>query len=151
MSIQTKIKKLLLFYFSILAILLLCLLATPLLIQRGLTINSRFLIEEDVLESILIFFLICVSFVIFRRFTGLLNVYQRMADQSGAEKSMMVSRLSEAFSYIGTVNVEIREIHNILNSIEKYPRTKKEFKALLKRMSVKKLWISPVRHGLLFV
>ena len=137
MSVQTKIKKLLLLYFFALAILLLFLLATPLLIQRGLTITQRFFIEEAMVESILIFILLSVSFIIFRRFTGLLNVYQCMADQSGAEKTTMVSRLSEAFNYIGTVNVEIRKIHNILNSIETYPRTKKEFKAFLKWMSVK--------------
>jgi len=137
MSIQTKMKYLLTIYVVVLAALLVCLAATPLLIQKGIFITQRFLIGEDSLESLLIMILMVTSFFMIKGFKNVLKAYRHMANQAGIEKSRLEGRLSEAFSYIGTVNVEMKEIHSILNSVEHYPKTKKEFKLLMKELTVK--------------
>jgi arginine exporter protein ArgO len=101
-------------YLSVLFILLLCVSATPLLIRHGLSLNRRLIVEEETLETLLIITLFGISFVILRSFMHTLEAYQRVVNQVGKEKSKLVSRLAEAFNYIGTVNVEIHEIESVL-------------------------------------
>lgn len=137
MSIQTKMKYLLTIYVVVLAALLVCLAATPLLIQKGIFITQRIIIEEDSLESLLIMILMVTSFFMIKGFKNVLKAYRHMANQAGIETSRLECRLSEAFSYIGTVNVEMKEIHSILNSVEHYPKTRKEFKLLMKELTAK--------------
>ena len=124
-------------YVVVLALLLLCLAATPLLIQKEIFITKRFIIEEDSLESLLIMILMVTSIYMIKGFKNILKAYRHMASRADLDKSRLSSRLLEAFSYIGRVNVEIKEIHSILNSVQHYPRTKKEFKELMKNMTAK--------------
>jgi hypothetical protein len=91
-------------YFSILLVLLLCVSSTPLLIRNGISISDHFIIEEEVLETVLILFLFGISFMVLVSFANHLKAYQQRAKQAVHDKSKLVSRLTEAFRYIGRLN-----------------------------------------------
>jgi hypothetical protein len=130
------------FYVSVLFVLLICVSATPMLIRHGVLLTRRILIEEDVLETALIVALLGISYLISRSFMRSLQNYQRAVDRAGQEKSKLVSRLSEAFSYIGTVNVELHEIESVLRGPPVYPKNKREFKALVDQLAVKAMTVA---------
>jgi hypothetical protein len=137
MQTVKKLKYLIVSYLAVLVFLLLCVTATPLIIRHGLAVTRQFIIEEEFLESALIFVLFAISFLIFIGFRHTLKAYERAVARIGADKSKLLSRLTEAFSYIGTVNVEIKEIESILCGVAHYPQTKREFKQLLDHLATK--------------
>lgn len=137
-----KLKFLIGFYLSILIILLLSVVATPLLVRHGLPLTRKFVIEEESLETLLIAVLFAASYLILRAFKRSLRAYEKAVDRAGRDKSRLISRLSEAFSYIGTVNVEIKEIQSILCDITRYPQTRKEFKQCAEEMAAKAMAVS---------
>jgi len=130
------------FYFSILLILLVCVSATPLLIRHGIALTSRLVIEEDMVETAMILSLFGVSFLILMRFMRQLQAYQAAVNKAVIEKSSLVERLTDAFQYIGRVNVEIHEIESALCGIAFYPQSRKEFRRLLDQLALKALTIA---------
>jgi len=130
------------FYFSIMLVLLLCVSTTPLLIRHGFAITDRFLIEEEVLETIMILVLFGISFLVLIRMINRLNSFRQTAEQAVYEKSRLISRLAEAFRYIGRVNVEIQEIESVLCGVAFYPQSKKEFRALVDKLASKAMTIA---------
>ena len=142
METIAKLKFLIGFYLAVLFFLLLCVVSTPLIIRHGLSLSSKFIIEEETFESTLIIVLFGVSYFIWRAYRSSLKSYWRMADRAAKEKSTMVSRLAEAFAYIGTVNVEIQEIQSILSGFEHYPQTKKELKQILNHLGAKAMAVA---------
>ena len=142
-SIQ-RLKNLIAVYLAVLLVLLLCVTATPLLIRHGISVARDLVIGEEVLETLLIVILFAVSFFIWRAFGRALRAYGRIASRAGEEKSRLISRLNEAFSYIGTVNVEIKEIESILCGVEHYPQSKREFKELLDDLAAKAMTVAGV-------
>jgi len=131
-------------YFLILLFLLLCVVLTPLLIQGSIPISRSLILEEDTFESVLIVMLFAVSFFVFRSLLRKLASYRLAAEQAGEEKSKLISRLTEAFSYIGTVNVEIAEIGSVLCNVDCYPRNKRQFRAALDQLSTKAMTVAAV-------
>jgi hypothetical protein len=142
MKNANKIKFLTLFYFGILILLLLSVITMPLIIHRGLPLTMEFIIEEEVLETSLIVFLIGVSYFILRAFKHNIKTYERTVDNAGEEKSKLVSRLAEAFSYIGIVNVELHQIQYILSGVERYPQTKSEFNLFIDHLVTKAMTVA---------
>ena len=137
MGLVQKLKLLISAYLFVLILLLLSVIAMPMVIHHGLSITRRFVIEEQSLETVLIVLLFGVSFFILKGFKCTLGAYAQAVKRTGVEKSRLMSRLGDAFSYIGTVNVEIKEIESIICGAEHYPQTKKEFKQLLDQMGGK--------------
>lgn len=137
-----KYKKFVTFYLSALFLLLLCVIATPMLIRHNLSVTREFIIEEEVLETVLIIVLFGASWFILRAFKRSMISYKQAVSQAGAEKSKLVSRLSEAFSYIGTVNVEIQQIQSILCRIDHYPQTRRELKQIVHGLAAKAMSIT---------
>jgi hypothetical protein len=129
------------FYYSILLVLLLCVSTTPLLIRQGISITDHLMIEEEVLETVLILALFGISFVILISFTNRLNTYQQAVNRAVHDKSKLVSRLTDAFQYIGKVNVEIQEIESVLGGVAFYPQSKKAFKRLVDRLASRAMTI----------
>ena len=142
MKSEKRLKTLIGFHVSVLFILLLCVIATPLVIRHSISITSRFIIEEEYFESILIILLFAFSYLILRGFKRTLDAYAQAAARAGEDKSRLVSQLAEAFSYIGTVNVEIQEIQSIYCGVACYPQTQKELKQLLNRLATKAMAIA---------
>jgi len=132
------------FYLSILLFLLLCVIATPLMIRHGVPFTHNIIITEETFETALIVALFGTSFFILRSFMHTLKTYQRMADHAGKEKSRLISRLAEAFNYIGTVNVEMQEIESALCGVACYPRSRREFKELVDRLAAKAMTVAGV-------
>ena len=137
MKANTKLKYLIGVNLALLFLLLLCVIAAPLLIQQGVSVSQRLIIEEDTLESLLIAVLFGVSFLTYRGFKRSLKAYGRMAKHFGEDKNRLASRLADAFHYIGTINVEIKEIQTILCGVDYYPQTKREFKRLMHGLTAK--------------
>lgn len=135
METVKKLKYLVVTYLAALFLLLLCVSATPLIVRHGIMVRSDFIIEEEVLETALIIALFGVSFLILMGFRRAFKAYERAVSRVDRDKSRLMSRLSEAFNYIGTVNIEIKEIESILCGVEYYPHTKKEFKRLIDRLA----------------
>ena len=100
METVQKLKYLIVSYLTVLIFLLLCVAATPLVIRHGMAIARKFIIEEETLETVLIAILFAVSYLIWIGFRHALKAYMRLAVRAGEEKSRLISRLAEAFSYI---------------------------------------------------
>ncbi|MEJ2660630.1 MAG: hypothetical protein P8Z73_07905 [Desulfobacteraceae bacterium] len=142
MEIVQKLRLLIAAYLFVLAFLLLSVIAMPLVIRHGFSVAHRFVIEEQRLETVLIVLLFIVSFFILRGFKRALGAYERAVRHVGMEKSRLMSRLSDAFGYIGAVNVEIKEIQSIICGVSHYPQTKREFKQLLDQLGGKAMAVA---------
>ena len=112
------------------------------MIRHGLSLNRRLIVEEETLETVLIITLFGISFLILRSFMHTLKAYQRVVNQVGKEKSKLVSRLAEAFSYIGTVNVELHEIESVLGGMPYYPKSKREFRRVVDGLIAKAMTVA---------
>ena len=145
METTMKANRLVGIYFSILLILLLLVSTTPLLVRQGLSLSEQFLIEEDVLETIMIIALFALSILILVLMVKRLKAYQLEVDEAVNEKFRLTSRLADAFRYIGKVNVEIQEFESALCGVATcYPQSKKEFKRLVDQLSTKAMTIGAV-------
>ena len=142
MKTVQKLKFLIGFYLGVLVFLLLSVIVIPLIIQHGLSVTRGFIIEEEILETILIFILFSISVLILRGFKKTLIAHEREVNRVGGEKSRLVSRLAEAINYIGVVNVELQEIQSILCGVKRYPQTKREFKQFIDHLAAKAMTIA---------
>lgn len=142
METARRLKYLVIGYLVVLFFLLLCVSATPLIIRHSFTLRPDFIIDEEVLETILIVMLFGMFFFILMGFRRALRAYERAVSRVNRDKSKLMSRLSEAFRYIGTVNIEIKEIESVLCGSDYYPRTKKEFKQLIDHLAFKIMFVA---------
>ena len=142
MKTSKKFKLIIAFYLVVLIFLMLSVFAMPLLIQHDLAATRQLIIEEEILETSLIVILFVISCFTIRGFKHTLKSRQRLMKQTSEEKSRLISRLEDAFSYIGVVNVELQEIKSIFCGIEHYPRTKREFKQLIDHLAAKAMTIA---------
>ncbi len=142
MKVVQKLKFLIGFYLGALVFLLLSVISIPMVIQHGLSVTRKFIIEEEIIETALIAILFVISYLILRLFKHTLKVHERAVHRAGEEKSKLVSRLAEAFKYIGSVNVELQEIQSILCGVERYPSTKREFKRLIYFLATKNMTVA---------
>ena len=106
MESDKKLRYLIGVYLAVLVVLLLSVIAMPLVIRHGFPVTRKFIIEEETLETILIVVLFTASFFILKGFKHALRAYERAAVRAGKDKTRLISRLAEAFTYIGTVNVD---------------------------------------------
>ena len=137
-----KFRYLISLYLVGLVLLLICVALTPLLIRHGISVSRRFIVEEGTIETVLIVILFGFSFFILKAFKHTLKGYKHLAERAGLDKKRLVSRLTETFSYIGTVNVELQEIQGILHGLDFYPQSRKEFKRLLDNLAAKAMTVA---------
>ena len=130
------------FYVAVLFLLLLSVVATPILVHRGLPLTRHLLVAEDIVEAGLIALLFGISFFIGKGFMRTLKTDRQVIERSAEERTTLVSRLAEAFNYIGSVNVEIQEIASLLCGVTCYPQSKKAFKQMEEKMAVKAMTIA---------
>jgi hypothetical protein len=116
-------------YLVILFALLAMIVSTPHLIR-----GRVFFFDEEIAESIIIFFLLAVSFIIY-------SFYQN-------ELRRQEQQLNELIRHIGSVNLQVGQIKAIFSGIQKYPENKKDFKNILTSFADKVLsavnceWVS---------
>jgi len=142
MKTGRRLQFLIVFYLGALTSLLLSVIAMPLVIQHGLQVTRTFIIEEEILETSLIIILFGISYFVLSGFKHTLKSHDRAMERARGEKSRLVSRLVVASRYIGTVNVELQEIHSILCGVERYPQTKREFKQLIDHLAAKAMTVA---------
>jgi len=136
-----KLKVLAGIYLGLLLLLLLCVSLTPLIVRHGIGVRT-FVIEEETLETLLILGILGVSYLLLRALLSTLRSYRRAAEKAFQENASLLSRLAEAFRYVGTVNVEIQEMHSVLGGIDCYPRSRKEFRRCLARLAARAMTIT---------
>ena len=137
-----KLKFLIGFYHCALVFILFSVIAMPLMIQHGIPVTREFIIEEGTLTTILIIILLGISYYILKGFKHTLKAHEREVYRAGEERSSLVSRLTEAFNYIGTVNVELQAVQSFLCGIEHYPQTRREFKRLIDYLTAKAMIVA---------
>ncbi len=99
---------------------------TPYMIHSGFTV-----FEEQLVEVATILLLFTTGYTV-------LSLYRREATRNlekihrlTKEKGALENRLSDAFKYIGTVNIQIQEIKSVFSSVRKFPENKKDFGYIL--------------------
>jgi len=126
-------------------ILLVCLfsliISTPYLISNKVSLTHNIIIDEEIVEGLLIALLLVISYVVSARYRKELDEYRSEITNLSAKKADVESRLTDAFKYIGAVNVQIEEIKSLVLSLNKYPEDKKDFKNSLSYLSQKVLGI----------
>jgi hypothetical protein len=125
-----KIRKLERIYLTLLCIIFLLIVSTPYLIRSGFTV-----FDEELVEVAAIVLLFTVGY-------GVQFLYRRemakkfdQACKLEQDKCDLRNRLGEAFSYIGTVNIQIQQIKSFFSDINKFPEDKKDFLHILQLMA----------------
>jgi hypothetical protein len=121
-------------YFAILVTIFLLILFTPYIIRSGFT-----LFDEEITEIAAIALFFTIGY-------GILFLYRKEAarnrneiDRLKQDKGLLERRLTEAFDYIGTVNIQIEEIRSVFSHIRKFPENQKDFHSILQFLGEKAL------------
>ncbi len=105
--------------------------AMPLFIRGKLVLSDRIIIEEELLEMFLIALILSISLLISKLYEVRLRENRERIDRLAAEQRMLTNSLSEAYHYIGTVNVEVSELQNLFCDLDRYPQSRNDFKNML--------------------
>lgn len=118
-------------------VILLCLVvATPFLVRSGISV-----IEEEYVEAILIILIFIVGYILFLLYRREAAKIAKKLSQAEKDKEKVEDRLTEAFKYIGGVNVQIDTIRSLFAELKEYPQNKQEMKQAMKFLANKILSI----------
>jgi phage host-nuclease inhibitor protein Gam len=113
-------------YLLILVAIFLLIVFTPYMIHAGFTV-----FEEQLVEVATILLLFATGYAVLslyrKEVTRNLEKIHRLMKEKGA----LENRLADAFKYIGTVNIQIKEIKSVFSSVRKFPENKKDFGYIL--------------------
>jgi len=123
-------------YLLALLTLFLLIVFTPYLIGSGVS-----LFEEELVEVAAIVFLFAIGCVVLLLYRKEVVRNLRELDRFKQDKNSLELRLDEAFKYIGSVNIQVREIKAAFSDITKFPETKKDFRYILQFLTAKTLSI----------
>jgi hypothetical protein len=123
-------------YFTFLFLIFLLVALTPYIIKSGF-----FFLGEDASEMAEIILLLAIGYVIFRLYRREVAKNLKELEKAKIEKQNLEDRLTDAFKYIGEVNVQIQEIKSVFSNIKKIPENKKDFRYILQFFADKVLSI----------
>jgi hypothetical protein len=106
-------------FLAVAGVMLLLIAATPLLIAHGIALFKRVVFEEDAIETVLILVLFLVTYLSSRTYRSVVAFYQKRSRRLAADKTILSDRLTDAFRYIGTVNVQLQEIRSVLSGLKR--------------------------------
>lgn len=141
-SFKEQLRPLAIIYIFILAALYSLMICTPYLISKTALLKNYIFIGEEFTEGLLISVLLAVSFLVLSRYRKELGRYRNRIKELAIKKTDAENKLSDAFKYIGAMNVQVKEVQSSLSSIEKYPKDKKEFKNSLNILAQKVLCVA---------
>jgi len=118
-------------FFAVVGLLFLLIAATPLLVPRGTALLRRFVFEEDAIETAMILLLFAVAYLSSRAYRSAVAGYKKRLRRLAADRSVLADRLSDAFRYIGTVNVQLQEIRSVFSGLKRLPENRRQFKDLM--------------------
>ncbi len=142
LDIYTRLRALHIAFIAGSIALLLAVAAAPLLVSRGVALTQSVVIEEDVAEVLAIILLMGLSAASWRIYRRQLQRLIREMQDSTRLCRRLETRLADAFGYIGTVNVEIKEIESSLCQLRRYPASRKEFQGLLRDLAQRAMVIA---------
>jgi len=115
---------------------------TPFIVGHNFLLTQKIIIEEDVVEAALIMVLLSAAYILSYLYKRELSKYRQKIEGLAGDNSNLSGELTDAFKYIGVVNIELQEIRSIFSGIKRYPVTKGEFKKLLQVFARKVLEIT---------
>ena len=113
-------------YLLILIVIFLLIALTPYIIRSGFTVFEEQLVEVGI---IVIFFMVGYAILFLYRKEAAKNL--KNISRLTKDKGALENRLTEAFKYIGTVNIQVQEIKSVFSDIRKFPENKKDFGYIL--------------------
>jgi hypothetical protein len=116
-------------YMVTIGLLLASVVFTPVFITHHLLLIKKYVIQEDAVEAVLISFLLLIAFLLSHVYKKQLKKYCQEACRLSRGNSDLAGRLTEAFKYIGGVNVQIQEMRSIFCGLKRYPATENEFRS----------------------
>jgi hypothetical protein len=128
-------------YFTIYLILSFVIIFTPLIITGPVYISEKFIIDEELIETILLCILFSLSVVIFRLYGQEAHKQEEVIKKIKNDNKTAEEKLFDSLSYIGKVNVQIEAIRSIFNTTNTYPETPNDFKKTLRFLSERVLGI----------
>jgi hypothetical protein len=129
------------FYLSAIVLLILMVVGVPFLVRRGVAMTSHVFIEQEVLQALLIAALLSAAFALSHRYKTTLNAHREEMRRLAMNNDTLLSRLTEAFKYIGKVNVQLQEIRSVFFHLNRLPENRNDFKNLLRVFARKVLAI----------
>jgi hypothetical protein len=121
-------------YFAILMAIFLLIVFTPYIIRSGFT-----LVDEEIAEIVAIALFFAVGYGLFFLYRKESARNRNEIDKLKQDKGALERRLTDAFHYIGTVNIQIEEIRSVFSDIRKFPENKKDFRYILQFLAEKVL------------
>lgn len=143
-DIQKKIRLIQVIYFAGLTLLFFLVVLTPYFIQGNFQLKNRGIVREEIAEGAVIALLLIVGYLASILHKKEFDKYHRELEELVICKCDLESRLSDAFSYIGEVNVQLLEIKSVFSALQKYPESKKDYKSVLIFLARKALGIANV-------
>ena len=128
-------------YMVTMALLLATVVFTPIIISHHLLLIKRDVIKEDAAEAVLIGILLLSAYILSNAYKKESKKYRKQSRRLARGNSDLSSKLTDAFKYIGGVNVQIQEIRSIFCGIRRYPATENEFRQILDLFARKVLGI----------
>ncbi len=138
-----KIFKLEKLYFLIFISLFILMMALTYLIQGDIKVGKGFVIREEYIENFFMLLSMVGAYFVFWLYKREVRINLQKIIEEKKQKQTFKERLDEAFKYIGQVNVQIQEVHNILSEL-KIPENKTELKYLINYIGEKILGIVDV-------
>jgi hypothetical protein len=111
-------------YTCTLALLFAVVITTPIFIKGNVAITEKIVIEEDIFEMLLIAALMGLAYAVHR-------VYQEKLENLKKSNVGLAKSHTEAFKYLGTVNVKLQRFCDTFVKFQRYPETKTELQTIL--------------------
>lgn len=111
-------------YMCTLGLLLAIVITTPLFIRGNVALTEKIVVDEDIFEMLLIAALMGLSYTVHR-------VYQEKVEKLKKSNASLTKSHTEAFRYLGTVNVQLQGFFDMFVKLQRYPETKAELQSIL--------------------
>jgi hypothetical protein len=109
-------------------ILVVTIILTPLLVQRGFSF-----LTEELFEAVLLFVQVSLAWKIFRLYEKTVKIQERDIQKLETEYQKREKELLETFTYLGKINVQMSLIKSFLQRL-KAPENKKEMKEYIEEI-----------------
>ena len=141
-SSLSKIRRLEIFYVATVGILMIMVVSTPFFVRHWIAETDRVLGEQEVMETLLIAVLLSLAFTLSRIYKALIKTHREEIQRLAMSNTTLQCRLTDAFKYIGNVNVQLQEIRSVFSLLNRLPQSRKDFKNLLRVFAQKALTIA---------
>lgn len=115
-------------YVVTIGLLLSAVVFTPVFIRHHLLMFQKYVIREDAVEAVLIIILLLIAYLLSHVYKKELKKYRQETRRLSRDNCDLSVRLTDAFKYIGGVNVQIQEIRSMFCGLKRYPTTENELR-----------------------